>query len=82
MEDLMNTITANELKTSGIAAIGEEETVVFYRGKPKYLILPESQIEAYEAFRLDRALKLVQSDVEAGRYSTNLEKHLREIDNV
>ena len=78
----MNTITANELKTRGIQTIGDEATIVSYRGKPKYLILPESQIEEYEAFRLEQALKQVQSDVEAGRYSTDLDAHFREIDDV
>ncbi len=78
----MNVITANELKTKGIQAIGDEETVVSYRGKPKYLILPESQIEAFEAFRLEQALKAVQQDVEAGRYTTDLDAHFKEIDDV
>jgi hypothetical protein len=78
----MNTITANELKTKGILSIGDEATTVSYRGRIKYLILPESQIDAFEAFRLEQALKQAKSDIEAGRYSTDLEAHLEEIENV
>ncbi len=78
----MNTITANELKTRGIQAIGDEETIVSYRGKPRYLILPESQIDAFESFRLERALREVRDDIEAGRYSTDLDEHFANIDDV
>ena len=78
----MNTITANELKTKGIQIVGDEVTVVSYRGKAKYLILPESQIDAFEAYRLEQALKQAQGDVEAGRYSTDLDAHLKEIEDV
>jgi hypothetical protein len=31
----------------------EEVTIISYRGKAKYLILPEEFIEEYEMFRLD-----------------------------
>ena len=78
----MNTITANELKTKGIQIVGNEATLVSFRGKARYLILPESEIDAFEAFRLDQALKKAREDVDAGRYSTNLEAHLKEIEDV
>jgi hypothetical protein len=78
----MKSITANELKTRGIQALGDEVTIVSFRGRPRYLILPESQIEEFEAFRLEQALKQVKQDVKAGKYSTNLEEHLEEIENV
>ena len=78
----MNTITANDLKTKGIQIVGDEVTVVSFRGKAKYLILPESQIEAFEAFRLEQALKQAHADIDAGRYTTDLEAHLQEIDDV
>jgi hypothetical protein len=78
----MNTITANELKAKGIQVVGDEATIVSYRGRPKYLILPESQIAAFEAFRLEQALRLAKSDIEAGRYSTDLNAHLKEIEDV
>ncbi len=38
----MNTITASELKARGIQVVGDEVTAISYRGKPTYLILPES----------------------------------------
>jgi hypothetical protein len=78
----MNTITANELKAKGIQIVGDEVTIVSYRGQPKYLILPESQIDAFEAFRLEQAYKQAKSDIESGRYSTDLNAHLKEIEDV
>jgi PHD/YefM family antitoxin component YafN of YafNO toxin-antitoxin module len=78
----MNTITASELKARGIQVVGDEVTTISYRGKPTYLILPESHFEAYEAFLLEQALREARSDIEAGRYSTDLDEHLGKIDDV
>ena len=78
----MRLITANELKTKGIGAAGDEETVVSVRGVPKYLIIPASQMEAYEEFKLEQALKQVQDEVAAGNFTTDLDAHLNDIDNV
>ena len=78
----MNTITASELKSRGIQIVGDEVTTISYRGKPMYLILPESQFERYEAFLLEQALREVRSDIEAGRYSTDLDEHLKAIDDA
>jgi hypothetical protein len=78
----MKIISANDLKTKGIQMVGNEETIVSYRGKPKYLILPEEFIEEYELFRLERAIRETEEDIKSGRCSTNLEEHFREIDSV
>ena len=78
----MKTITANDLKTFGIQAIGDEETIVSYHGKPKYLIIPENLIDDFHDFRLEKALKEVAENFDAGRYSNDLDVHLLEIDSV
>jgi len=78
----MNTITASELKARGIQVVGDEVTTISYRGKPTYLILPESHFEAYEAFLLEQALREARSDIEAGRYSTDLDEHIGKTDDV
>jgi len=78
----MKTISANELKTKGIQTVGNEETIVSYRGKPKYLILPESLFEEFENFRLEKALKEAYKELKTVRYTTDLEAHFREIDVV
>lgn len=78
----MKTISANDIKTKGIQIVGDEETIVSYRGKTKYLILPEEFIEEYEMFRLEKAIRETEDDLKNGRYSTNLEEHFREIDSV
>jgi len=78
----MKTISANDLKTKGIQAVGTEETIVSYRGKPKYLILPETFFEEFENFLLEKALKEAEEDLKTGRYTTDLEAHFREIDVV
>ncbi len=81
-ESDMKTISANDLKTKGIQVVGNEETIVSYRGKPKYLILPEEFIEEYEMFRLEKAVRETEEDIKNGLYSTDLEEHFREIDSV
>jgi hypothetical protein len=78
----MKTISANDIKTKGIQIVGDEETIVSYRGKAKYLILPEEYIEEYEMFRLEKAIRETEEDVKNGRYSTAIEEHFREIDSV
>lgn len=78
----MKTVSANELKTKGIQIVGDEETLVSFRGKPKYLILPEKYIEEYEMYRLERALNDVEKDLKKGNFSTDIEDHFREIDGV
>ncbi len=78
----MRTITANDLKKHGIHYVGDEETLVTYRGKPKYLIIPESLIEEYENIRLEKAVESVYADIEAGRYTTDLDAHFEELDDV
>ena len=76
----MNTITANDLKIRGIKAFGDKPTIISYRGKTRFLVLPESEIEEYELFCLNRALKEVENDIAEGRFTTDMEAHLKEVD--
>ena len=78
----MNTVTANDIKTKGIAVAEDEETLVTIRGRPRYLIIPESQIAGYEQYRLEEALKKVKAELQAGDWSSDLDEHLAEIENV
>ena len=66
-------ITANEVKTKGVALFGKmlqkaDELVINVRGKNKYVVL---DIERYNDFRqneLDLAHMKVMQDIKDGRY--------------
>ena len=45
-------------------------------------MLDDHAIEEFQNFRLDKALKEAMDDVKYGRYSKDLDAHLREIDSV
>ena len=69
----MSTLTANDLKTRGIAAIEESlahqtEATVSVRGKPRFVVMEVAQYHYLRECELDAALAQSQADVAAGRY--------------
>ncbi len=78
-------ITANEVKTKGVALFGKmlqkaDELVINVRGKNKYVVL---DIERYNDFRqneLDLAHMKVMQDIKDGRYKVQTaEEHAKEL---
>lgn len=83
----MNTITANELKTKGVASISkylakEPEVIITVRGKNQYVVM---DIEHYHYLReceLEAALLEAQADVEAGNVITEeVAEHIARVSN-
>ncbi|MES2683150.1 MAG: type II toxin-antitoxin system Phd/YefM family antitoxin [Pseudomonadota bacterium] len=81
----MTTISANSLKTQGIAAITEAladspEALVSVRGKDRFVVM---NIEHYHYLReceLAAALAESQADMAAGRFVTeSVEAHLKRL---
>ena len=68
----MNHISANELKTRGVAAIEEvlaeqPEVIVSVRGKDRFVILDMAQYQRLRECELEVALAEARADVAAGR---------------
>ncbi len=68
----MSHISANELKTRGIAAIEQvlttqPEAIVSVRGKDRFVILDMAQYQHLRECELEVALAQARSDVAAGR---------------
>ncbi len=82
----MNHISANELKTRGIAAIEqalatEQEAIVSVRGKDRFVILDMAQYQRLRECELEVALAEARSDVAAGRLvRESPEAHLARLD--
>lgn len=69
----MASLTANDLKTRGIAAIEESlashpEAVISVRGKERFVVMEVAQYHYLRECELDAALAQSRADVAAGRY--------------
>ncbi len=82
----MSHISANDLKTKGIAAIeaalGEApEAIVSVRGKDKFVVMEIAQYHYLRECELDAALAQTQADLAAGRFvKESPEAHLARLD--
>ena len=68
----MNHISANDLKTKGIAAIelalsDAPEAIVSVRGKDRFVVMEVAQYESLRGCELDAALAETRADLAAGR---------------
>ena len=69
----MSHISANDLKTKGIAAIeaalGEaQEAIISVRGKDKFVVMDIAHYHYLRECELDAALAQTRSDLAAGRF--------------
>ncbi|MDQ6882173.1 MAG: hypothetical protein M3150_08780, partial [Pseudomonadota bacterium] len=69
----MPSLTANDLKTRGVAAIEEAlgqktEALVSVRGKDKYVVMDVAQYHYLRECELDAALAQSRVDIAAGRF--------------
>jgi len=69
----MSSLTANDLKTKGIAAIEavlaeKPEAIVSVRGKDRFVVMDIAQYHYLRECELVAALAETQADVAAGRY--------------
>lgn len=72
----MSRITANDLKTRGIAAIeaslaeGRREAVVSVRGADRYVVMELAEYQRLRECELEAALAESRADIAAGRFVT------------
>jgi hypothetical protein len=69
----MGTLTANDLKTRGVAAIEatlahQPEAVISVRGKEKYVVMEVAQYHYLRECELDAALAQSRADIATGRF--------------
>ena len=69
----MTVVTANELKTKGIASIEHllrdaQEVIISVRGKPRYVVMDIAHFDYLRERELEAAWAESRADVAAGRY--------------
>jgi len=69
----MSAITANDLKTKGIAAIEasldlQTEAMISVRGKDRFVVMEVTQYNYLRECELEAALAQSRADIEAGRF--------------
>ena len=69
----MSQLTANDLKTKGIAAIeaaldGRQEVIVSVRGKDRFVVMEIEQYHHLRECELEAALAETRADIKAGRF--------------
>jgi PHD/YefM family antitoxin component YafN of YafNO toxin-antitoxin module len=80
-----NIVTANELKTKGVARIDEitskgDEAIISVRGKQRYVVLTVEQYNYLRECELEAALSENCRDLEGGNVvRESVEDHLRRI---
>ena len=81
----MNAITANEIKTRGVAVLEEHlaeapEAVISVRGKERYVVMSMEHYREMRELELEAAWMRVKADLEAGRYhKDSVQEHLARI---
>lgn len=84
----MGSITANSLKTRGVAAIAQalsqaSEAVVSVRGKDRYVVMDLEHYQYLREAELTAALAESQSDLADGRFvEETVEEHLNRLDEL
>ncbi len=82
----MPTITANELKIKGIAAIEsllehQPEAIISVRGKERFVVMDIAHYHYLRECELDAALAETRADLAAGRFvKESPEEHLARLD--
>jgi hypothetical protein len=84
----MSHISANDLKTKGIAAIeaalgDAQEAIISVRGKDKFVVMDIAHYHYLRECELDAALAQTRSDLAAGRFiQESPEAHLARLDTL
>ena len=84
----MSSLTANDLKTRGVAAIEatlahQPEAVISVRGKDRFVVMEVAQYHYLRECELDAALAETRADLAAGRVlKESPEAHLARLDAI
>lgn len=81
----MSNLTANDLKTKGVAAIeavlaDRPEAIVSVRGKDRFVVMSIAQYHYLRECELEAALAETRADVAAGRFvKESAEAHVKRV---
>lgn len=84
----MTHISANELKTKGVAAIeavlaDHAEAIVSVRGKDRYVVMDVARYHHLRECELDAALAQTRADLAAGRFvQESAQAHVARLDKL
>lgn len=84
----MGTITANDLKTKGVAAIeasltNQQEAIVSVRGADRYVVMGMEHYQYLRECELEAALAQTRADLDSGRFvKESPEEHLARLDKL
>ena len=87
-DDIMGTISANDLKTKGVKAIEEAlanqpEVAVSVRGQVKFVVMSGEQYQYLRECELEAALAESKADIETGRYvKETVAQHIKRINKI
>jgi hypothetical protein len=82
----MTALTANDIKTRGVAAIeeslaGQPEALISVRGKDRFVVMEVAQYQYLRECELDAALAQSRADEAAGRYvAESAQAHMARLD--
>lgn len=77
-------ISANEVKTRGVSIFAEllekfDELTISIRGKNRYVVMDIERYRELRALELDSLYEKAMEDIRHGRYTTDIDEHLREL---
>jgi prevent-host-death family protein len=81
------TITANEVKKSGVSIFGKmldkvDELIINVRGKDKFVVLDIERYKEFREYELDIAHMKAMKDIENGNYKfQTAQEHIKELIN-
>lgn len=85
---MINSITANDLKTKGVSIIEQmtseqNEAIITVRGKSKYVVLSMEEYNYLRECELEAALIESKKDLENKNFNIgNIEEHMRRIEDA
>jgi PHD/YefM family antitoxin component YafN of YafNO toxin-antitoxin module len=85
---MANEVTANELKTKGIAAIDDVtsngyEAIITVRGKQKYVVMTMEEYNKLREYELEAAIIESERDIKKGEFKKgSVEDHLKRLEHV
>ncbi|MBI4127246.1 prevent-host-death protein [Candidatus Peregrinibacteria bacterium] len=83
-----NTLTAQDLKIKGMAALAEKtkednEAFITIRGEKSFVVLTLDKYNYFRECELDAALRESENDLATGKYSVkSLKSHIKDLNNV
>lgn len=77
-------VSANDIKTKGVSLLDRlfekaSEVIINVRGKNKYVVIDIERYKTLRTLELDRLYEETMNEIKEGRYTTDIEEHLREV---